>query len=86
MVGGALGTAFGAGMFAQYLKAEIQIWCLALLVIFWSFARDFERQSLEQTGSAEHRDKPHVRPGGTTIESARVRGKLARSVVEPRQL
>ena len=33
MLGGALVTILASGMFAQYLKAEVQIWCLVLLVV-----------------------------------------------------
>lgn len=39
MIGGALATAFGAGMFAQNLKAEVLIWNLALLAAVWDLAK-----------------------------------------------
>ncbi len=48
MLGGALLVYFGAGMFAQFLKAEILYWCLALLVILWRFSMsslEFEQPS-----------------------------------------
>lgn len=38
MIGGSLFAIIGAGMFAQYLKAEVQIWSLVLLVILWQLA------------------------------------------------
>lgn len=38
MLGGAIVTIFGSGMFAQYLRAEVQIWCLTLLVILWELS------------------------------------------------
>lgn len=40
MVGGSLATIFGAGMFAQYFKAEVQIWCLALLAVLVRMAQE----------------------------------------------
>ena len=44
MLAGALATIFGAGMFAQFLKAEVQIWCLALLIILVQFSEEFVRR------------------------------------------
>jgi len=40
MLGGVLVTIIGAGMFAQYLKAEVLIWSLALLAILWRLGED----------------------------------------------
>ena len=39
MLGGALVTIIASGMFAQYLKAEVQIWCLVLLVILYDLSK-----------------------------------------------
>ncbi len=65
MLGAALVSILGAGMFAQYFKAEVMIWTLALLAILWRLSGRFDparpavvehapehRRSL--TDSAEH--------------------------------
>lgn len=53
MVGGSLVTIIGAGMFAQYLKAEVLIWNLVLLAVLWDLARvAAEDQVAEETRSA----------------------------------
>ncbi len=46
MLGGAIVTVFGSGMFAQYLKAEVQIWCIVLIVVL-------ERLALNAVAEAE---------------------------------
>lgn len=38
MLGGALCSILAAGMFTQYLKAEVQVWCLALLAVLMRLA------------------------------------------------
>lgn len=40
MIGGVLCTIIGAGMFAQYFKAEVLIWSLTLLAILWRLSGD----------------------------------------------
>lgn len=35
MLGGTLAVLYSAGMFAQYINAEVQIWILAVLAILW---------------------------------------------------
>jgi len=40
MIGGVLCTIIGAGLFAQYFKAEVLIWSLALLAILWRQSAD----------------------------------------------
>lgn len=56
MLGGALVTIFGAGMFAQNLKAEVQIWCLALIAILWELVRQ-EHMPIISTTNGETRLK-----------------------------
>lgn len=40
MIGGTLVTILASGMFAQYLRAEVQCWSLALFAVLWDFSRD----------------------------------------------
>lgn len=40
MLGGVLASIMGAGMFAQYFKAEVLIWSLALLAILWKLSAE----------------------------------------------
>ena len=42
MIGSTLACIFGAGMFAQYFKAEVLIWTLALLAILWRICNEFQ--------------------------------------------
>ena len=66
MVGGALVTVFGAGMFAQYLKAEVQIWNLALLVTLWELAQNSRVQAAEagEASTSPGRRRAIVRKAG----------------------
>lgn len=45
MLAGALVTALASGMFAQYLIAEVQIWCLALVAVVWRLATEWQDAS-----------------------------------------
>lgn len=53
MVGGAIVSIIGSGMFAQNLKAEVQIWCLILLVVLC----DLSKSSIAENNG----DEPKVR-------------------------
>jgi O-antigen ligase len=53
MLGGSLVTIFGAGMFAQNLKAEVLVWNLVLLAVLWELAREF--MPAEQTSGVRGR-------------------------------
>jgi len=35
MIGGAITSVLGAGMFAQNLKAEVLVWCIVLIAVLW---------------------------------------------------
>lgn len=52
MVGGVLCTIIGAGMFAQYFKAEVLIWSLALLAILWRFSGESRLAETNSPASA----------------------------------
>lgn len=54
-VAAAIAVIFTAGMFVDYLKAEIQIWCLALLASFTAMVRG-TGDAVEQTESGRGRD------------------------------
>jgi len=51
MLGGALASILAAGMFAQYIKAEVLIWCIGLLVILNRLAAEDVKRSGESTES-----------------------------------
>lgn len=50
MVGGALITAIVSGMFTQFLKAEIQIWCFALVAVLYRLNAEYHAAA----SNAEH--------------------------------
>jgi len=53
MIGGALGTVIGAGMFAQYLKAEVLVWCIVLLVVLWRLCLQEQERIQEEQSRAQ---------------------------------
>ena len=58
MVGTALVSAAGAGMFADFLKAEVQIWCLVLLVIIGELSRRELKKTSELPAEASEASSP----------------------------
>ena len=63
MLGGSLCSIMAAGMFAQYLKAEVQIWCLVLLVILHRLAGQAvqEAEAPETAGVGVKHERPSAR-------------------------
>ncbi len=45
MLGGTMVAIYASGMFAQYLKAEVQIWVLALVAVMWNFQTRLTRNA-----------------------------------------
>ena len=60
-VAAALATVFGAGMFADYLKAEVTIWCLMMICLLIEFA-EREVSGLETADAEARTNKVGGRP------------------------
>lgn len=79
MLGGSLVTVLGAGMFAQYLKAEVWIWNIALLVVLAELAARVVPAAPERAVEIDVSAVKHPAPHSLTRERLpgrpRIRGR-----------
>lgn len=68
-LGGSVVVIYAAGMFTQFLKAEVQIWTLALLVVLWRLSRKIIADQSDQVRSQERSPQRSRR---TSVPSQRV--------------
>lgn len=70
MLGGSIVVIYAAGMFAQYLKAEIQIWVLALLAVLWQQVRLQLYREEENADKDQHQVARDLRAPLTNVHNA----------------
>lgn len=75
MIGGALAVAIGAGMFSGYLKAEVQIWCLALLSILWQLGLCEIGGITNRSSTSQSRRRD---PVTSVVSSSRISSSMSR--------